>query len=67
MMVRRYEFLALGGFYEPIFMYGEEADFACVSGPKASSIRRAPSGTKADMPPVRTARTCGSTGLRVTG
>ena len=27
MMVRRDEFLALGGFYEPIFMYGEEADF----------------------------------------
>ncbi len=28
MMVRRDEFLALGGFYEPIFMYGEEADLA---------------------------------------
>lgn len=27
MMVRRAEFLALGGFYEPIFMYGEEADY----------------------------------------
>jgi GT2 family glycosyltransferase len=27
MMVRRDEFLALGGFYEPLFMYGEEADF----------------------------------------
>jgi GT2 family glycosyltransferase len=27
MMVRRGEFLALGGFYEPIFMYGEEADY----------------------------------------
>jgi GT2 family glycosyltransferase len=27
MMVRRDEFLALGGFYEPIFMYGEEADY----------------------------------------
>jgi GT2 family glycosyltransferase len=27
MMVRRDEFLALGGFYEPIFMFGEEADF----------------------------------------
>jgi GT2 family glycosyltransferase len=27
MMVRREEFLALGGFYEPIFMYGEEADY----------------------------------------
>lgn len=26
MMVRREEFLALGGFYEPIWMYGEEAD-----------------------------------------
>jgi GT2 family glycosyltransferase len=27
MMVRRDEFLGLGGFYEPIFMYGEEADY----------------------------------------
>ncbi len=27
MMVRRADFLALGGFYEPIFMYGEEADY----------------------------------------
>jgi GT2 family glycosyltransferase len=27
MMVRREDFLALGGFYEPIFMYGEEADY----------------------------------------
>jgi GT2 family glycosyltransferase len=26
MMMRRDEFLALGGFYEPIWMYGEEAD-----------------------------------------
>jgi GT2 family glycosyltransferase len=26
-MVRRDEFLALGGFYEPLFMYGEEADY----------------------------------------
>jgi len=28
MMVRREAFLALGGFYEPIWMYGEEADLA---------------------------------------
>ena len=28
MMVRRDEFLGLGGFYEPLWMYGEEADFA---------------------------------------
>jgi len=28
MMVRREEFLSLGGFYEPIFMYGEEADYS---------------------------------------
>ena len=27
MMVRRRDFLALGGFYEPLFMYGEEADY----------------------------------------
>ncbi len=28
LMMRRDEFLALGGFYEPIWMYGEEADLA---------------------------------------
>jgi GT2 family glycosyltransferase len=28
MMMRREEFLGLGGFYEPIWMYGEEADLA---------------------------------------
>lgn len=28
MMVRRDEFLAAGGFYEPIWMYGEEAEYA---------------------------------------
>jgi GT2 family glycosyltransferase len=28
MMVRRDEFLDLGGFYAPIFMYGEEADYS---------------------------------------
>jgi GT2 family glycosyltransferase len=27
MMVRRQEFLDLGGFYEPFFMYGEEVDY----------------------------------------
>jgi GT2 family glycosyltransferase len=27
MMVRREEFLGLGGFYEPLFMFGEEADY----------------------------------------
>jgi GT2 family glycosyltransferase len=27
MMVRRSDFLTLGGFYEPIFMYGEETDY----------------------------------------
>jgi GT2 family glycosyltransferase/SAM-dependent methyltransferase len=32
MMVRRDEFLALGGFYEPIWMYGEEADY-CLRAP----------------------------------
>ena len=35
MMVRRDEFLALGGFYEPIFMYGEEADY-CLRAPGGS-------------------------------
>jgi GT2 family glycosyltransferase len=28
MMVRRSDFLALGGFYEPFWMYGEETDYA---------------------------------------
>jgi GT2 family glycosyltransferase len=32
MMVRRDEFLELGGFYEPFFMYGEEADY-CLKVP----------------------------------
>ena len=32
MMVRRSDFLALNGFYEPIFMYGEEADY-CLRAP----------------------------------
>jgi GT2 family glycosyltransferase len=32
MMVRREEFLGLGGFYEPLFMYGEEADY-CLRAP----------------------------------
>jgi GT2 family glycosyltransferase len=32
MMVRRSEFLSLGGFYEPIFMYGEEMDY-CLRAP----------------------------------
>ena len=44
MTVRRADFLALGGFYEPIFMYGEEADY-CLRAPgrvvlaPASAIR----------------------------
>jgi GT2 family glycosyltransferase len=44
MMVRREEFLALGGFYEPLFMFGEEADY-CLRAPgqimldPASAIR----------------------------
>jgi GT2 family glycosyltransferase len=32
MMVRREEFHSLGGFYEPIWMYGEEADY-CLRAP----------------------------------
>lgn len=32
MMVRRDEFDLLGGFYEPLFMYGEEADY-CLRAP----------------------------------
>ena len=39
MMVRRQEFLALGGFYEPFFMYGEEADY-CLRVPGQSSCTR---------------------------
>jgi N-acetylglucosaminyl-diphospho-decaprenol L-rhamnosyltransferase len=44
MMVRRDEFVALAGFYEPFFMYGEEADY-CLRAPgrvvltPASAIR----------------------------
>jgi GT2 family glycosyltransferase len=44
MMVRRSDFLSLGGFYEPIFMYGEETDY-CLRVPgrivfhPASAIR----------------------------
>ena len=41
MMVRRDEFLALGGFYEPLFMYGEEADY-CLRVP---GRRRPPPGS----------------------
>ena len=52
MMVRRDEFLALGGFYEPIFMYGEEADYALrVAGPgRAAPGERDPSRTTAPPP-----------------
>ncbi len=32
MMVRREDFLALGGFWETLFMYGEEADY-CLRAP----------------------------------
>ena len=32
MMVRRDDFLALGGFWETLFMYGEEADY-CLRAP----------------------------------
>ena len=44
MMVRRADFLDLGGFYEPIFMYGEEADY-CLRAPRKGRppSRRAPS------------------------
>ncbi|HEY7077236.1 MAG TPA: glycosyltransferase family 2 protein [Solirubrobacteraceae bacterium] len=46
MMVRRDDFLSLGGFYEPLFMYGEEADY-CLRAPgrvmldASSAIRHA--------------------------
>jgi N-acetylglucosaminyl-diphospho-decaprenol L-rhamnosyltransferase len=58
MMVRRAEFLELGGFYEPIWMYGEEADF-CLRVPgrivlhPASAIRHA-HGVAAGAPRSRT-------------
>ena len=32
MMVRRHDFLALGGFWETLFMYGEEADYCLRAG-----------------------------------
>ena len=37
MMVRREEFLSLGGFHEPIWMYGEEADY-CLRVPGRTVI-----------------------------
>ena len=46
MMVRREDFLGLGGFYEALFMYGEEADY-CLKVPgrvmlnPASAVRHA--------------------------
>jgi GT2 family glycosyltransferase len=58
MMMRRQEFLDLGGFYEPIWMYGEEADL-CLRVPgrvvlhPASAIRHV-HGAAAGPPRSRT-------------
>ncbi len=57
MMVRRQEFLDLGGFYEPFFMYGEEADYCLrVPGADRAALRRARCGTNTAMRPGRSAR-----------
>ena len=57
MMVRRQEFLALGGFYEPFFMYGEEADYCLrVPGRDRPAPGAARCGTSTAMPPGRSAR-----------
>jgi hypothetical protein len=61
MMVRRSDFLALGGFYEPIWMYGKEADARPVAW---CSTRGARSGTSRATPQGRCARRQGSTGRR---
>ena len=67
MMVRRDEFLALGGFYEPLFMYGEEADY-CLRAPAASSCTPAPrSATTWARRPGRPDRCRGSTTRPATG
>ena len=61
MMVRRDEFLALGGFYEPLFMYGEEADY-CLRVPGRVVLHPgARSATRWATPPGRRARCRGST------
>ena len=67
MMVRRDEFLALGGFYEPLFMYGEEADY-CLRAPGRVVLHpdaRDPPRASA-TPPGRPARCPGSTTPRGT-
>ena len=66
MMVRRDEFLALGGFYEPLFMYGEEADY-CLRAPGRVVLHPAArSATSTDMPPGRRGRCRGCTTRRAT-
>ncbi|MBD0329627.1 MAG: glycosyltransferase [Thermoleophilia bacterium] len=64
LMARRDEFLALGGFYEPLWMYGEEADLALrVPGRivlhPASAIRHR-RGAAAGPPRSRIRLYCGS-------
>ncbi len=56
MMVRRDEFLALDGFYEPIWMYGEEADYCLRAPGRVLVTRAARSGTRSATRPVRTGR-----------
>ena len=68
MMMRREEFLELGGFYEPIWMYGEEADLrAARAGPDrpAPGERDPPRPRRGRRPAAGRAR--GSTGARATG
>ena len=46
MMVRREDFLALGGFLEPLWMYGEEADY-CLRAPSTAASSCTPGARSA--------------------
>ena len=70
MMVRRDDFLALGGFFEPLWMYGEEADY-CLRA--LDAWRRHASSRQRDPPRARghasgpTSPRSGCTGRAATG
>ena len=63
MMMRREEFLDLGGFYEPIWMYGEEADLCAA---RARPGRPAP-GQRDPARPRRSRRRLRARGRACTG
>ena len=69
MMVRREDFLRLGGFFEPLWMYGEEADY-CLRALERGARRarpgqRDPPRARARVRPAPVAR-CGCTGRAAT-